>query len=73
MVIFYMDDVLEIFAHPMKTIDGIKRVLKLKDRKVESTKMYLGASLQNVETTDGTKCWEMSSDKYVKAEIINVE
>ena len=35
--------------------------------------MYLGASLQTFETASGKTCWEMSSEKYVRAEVINVE
>ena len=35
--------------------------------------MYLGATLSQVETETGTKCWSMSSEKYVKAAIDNLE
>ena len=35
--------------------------------------MYLGASLLELETADGKKCWNMSSEKYVKAVIENIE
>ena len=35
--------------------------------------MYLGASLEEVETASGTKCWSMASEKYVKAAVTNVE
>ena len=35
--------------------------------------MYLGASIQKVETADGTKCWMMSAEKYVKDSVENVE
>ena len=35
--------------------------------------MYLGALFSDLETSDGTKCWTMSSEKYVKAAIENVE
>ena len=59
MVLCYVDDVLAISADPMKTIDGVKKVFKLKDDKAEPPDMYLGASLQKVETADGTKCWAM--------------
>ena len=41
--------------------------------KNENPDMYLGASLSEIETADGTKCWTMSSEKYVKAAIENVE
>ena len=35
--------------------------------------MYLGALMQKVETEDGTECWMMSTNKYVKAAVENVE
>ena len=41
--------------------------------KAESPETYIGASLQNVETADGTKCWARSSKEHLKAAIINVE
>ena len=50
----------------MKNIEGIKAVFKLKGDKAEVPDMYLGASIQKVETADGTKCLTMSADKYIK-------
>ena len=35
--------------------------------------MYLGASLEQVETKSGTKCWSMFTKKYVKAAVVNLE
>ena len=57
MVLCYVDDVLEISAIPVKTIEGIKALFKLKGDKAEVPDMYLGASIQKVETADGTECW----------------
>ena len=48
-------------------------MFKLKGDKAEVPDMYLGALIQKVETTDGTECWMMSADKYVKAAVENVE
>lgn len=73
MVLCYVDDVLAIGHEPMRTIEGIQKVFKLKDDKAEAPDVYLGASLQVVATKEGTKCWTMSSEKYVKAAIANVE
>ena len=72
MVLCYVDDVLAILATPMKAIEGIKAVFKLKDENSEVPDMYLGASIQKVETSDGTECWMMSEDKYIKAAMENV-
>ena len=48
MVLCYVDDVLAISDMPMRTMYGIRSVLKLKDDKAEVTDMYLGAMLIQV-------------------------
>ena len=72
MVLCYVDDVLTISDMPMRTMDCIRSVFKLKDDKAEVPDVYLGATLSQVETETGTKCWSMSSEKYVKAAIDRV-
>ena len=57
----------------MKTIDGIKSSFQLKGDNAEIPDMYLGATIKNAETTDGTTCWTMSSEKNVKAAVENVK
>ena len=51
----------------MKNIEGIKEVFKFKGEKAEVPDMYLCALIQKVETADGTECWTISAEKYVKA------
>ena len=55
----------------MKDIEGIKAVFKLKGDKVEVSDMYLGASIQKVETADVTECWMIDdmSSKQVRTEV----
>ena len=48
MVLCYVDNVLAISATPMKTIEGIKAVFKLKGDKVEVPDTYLVVSIQKV-------------------------
>ena len=72
MLLCYVDYVLAILATPMKNIEGIKAVFNLKSDKAEVPDMYLGESIQKVETVDGTECWMMSEEKYVKADVENV-
>ena len=57
----------------MKTMDGIRAVFNLKGDKAEKPDMYLRSLLSELETSNGTKCWTMSSEKYVKASIDKVE
>ena len=73
MVLCYVDDVLCISDDPMKTIKGIKRTFKLKDNKIDKPEDYLGATLKNMFLSDGSQLWSMSSAKYVKAAVQNVE
>ena len=58
---------------PIRKMDGIRSVFKLKDEKAEVPDVYLGATLSQVETETGTKCWSVSLEKYVKAAIENLE
>ena len=48
---------LAISDMPMRMVDGIRSVLKLKDDKAEVLDVYLGATLSQVENETGTKCW----------------
>ena len=73
MLLCYVDDVLTISDMPMITMDIIRSVLKLKNEKAEVPDVYLGATLSQVTTETGTKCWSISSEKYVKAAIDNLE
>ena len=73
MVLCYIDDMIAIYDTPMRTMDGIRSIFKLKDEKAEVPDVYLGATLSQVETETGTKCWPMSLEKYVKAAIENLE
>ena len=63
MILCYVDNVLAISETPMKTIEGINAVFKLKGDKVEVPDMYLGESIPKVETADGKECWMMSAEK----------
>ena len=72
-VLCYVDDVLVISSQPMRSMDGIREVFKLKGDKAEKPDMYLGAQITEVQTDNGTKCWSLSSEKYVKAAVSNVD
>ena len=57
----------------MKTMKGIQLTFKLKDDNIDEAKDYLGATLEKIILSDGSQCWSMSSAKYVKAAVQNVE
>ena len=48
-------------------------MFKLKGDKVEVPDMYLGASIQKQETMDGTECWMIFAEKYVKSAVENIK
>ena len=52
---------------------GIQRTFKLKDDKIAEPEDYLGAKLAKMMMSDGSNFWSMSSEKYVKAAVANVE
>ena len=73
LVLCYVDNVLAISHDPMKAIDGFRRSFTLKDNKAEEPETYLAASLEKMATDAGVDCWTMSSEKYCKAAVQNVE
>jgi hypothetical protein len=73
MVLCYVDDVMVISHKPQGTIEGIQSVFKLKGDKAGPPDMYLGVTLEKKKNAQGTDCWTMSPEKYVKAAVENVE
>ena len=74
-VLCYVDDVLCISGKPEETMDGIRSRFTLKDDKVSEPEDYLGAQISKMLARDGSgrKFWTMSSEKYCKAAVTNVE
>jgi len=72
-VLCYVDDVLSISGDAMATMKEIQTVFKLKDDKIEEPTDYLGAVLGKMTLGDGRECWSMSSEKYCKAAVKNIE
>jgi hypothetical protein len=72
MVLIFVDDCLAVSHDPMKTMKGIQKDFKLKDDKIAPPDMYLGSQLEK-KVIDGESCWTMTSEKYVKAAVANVE
>ena len=64
---------MSISHEPLEAISGIKAVFKLKGDKATVPEMYLGGGISEVENSNGTKCWTMSSEKYVKAAVANID
>ena len=73
MVLTNVDNVISIRENPMRAIDGIKTVFKLKSDKTEKLEMYLDGSIVTSTTDQETSCWTMLSEKYVNSAVVNVE
>ena len=71
-ILCYVDDILAISHKAKDALEVVQAVFKLKDDKIEPLDMYLGATLSVIEN-DGIQGWCMTSDKYVKAAVENVE
>ena len=67
-----MDDILVISHKAKDVLKAVQAIFKLKDDKIEPPDMYLGATLSVMEDA-GVQGWCMTSDKYVKAAVENVE
>ena len=71
-ILCYVDDLLAISEDVTKVLQGIQTIFKFKDDKIVCPEVYLGAQLDTM-MVDGFDAWTMSSQKYVKAAIDNVE
>ena len=72
-VLCYVSNILSIPHCPDVTMDGIIARFTLNDNKVEKPTDYLGAQLSKMKDEFGNNFWTMSSSKYCKAAITNVE
>ena len=72
-VLCYVDDILSIYHCPDVTMDGIRSRFTLKDNKVEEPTNYLGAQLSKKKDGFDNEFRTMSSFKYCKSAITNVE
>ena len=71
-ILCYVDDILAISHKAKDVLKAVQAIFKLKDDRIEPPDMYLGAMLSVMED-DGVWGWCMTSDKYVKAVVENVE
>ncbi len=68
----YVDDTLCISHDPMKTMEAISKLYRIKDNSIEPPKTYLGAQvLQYKLPNDNSKIrWAMSSQHYIANVIV---
>ena len=71
-ILCYVDDLLAISHDAEKVLKGVQAMFKFKDDKIDKPDVYLRAQLDKM-SVDGFEGWTMSSEKYVKAAIENIE
>ena len=71
-VLCYVDDLLAMSQKSDEILKSVQHVFKLKDDKIKPPDMYLGAQLGTMEF-DGVEGWYISSEKYVRAALENIE
>ena len=71
-ILCYVDDLLAISHDAEKVLKSVQDTFKFKDDRIDKPYIYLGAQLDKM-SVDGFKGWTMSSEKYVKAAIENIE
>ena len=68
----YIDDILSVSLNAKSILQSLQGQFKLKGYKIEPPDMYLGAQLGTMQV-EGNNGWFMSSEKYVKSAIQNIE
>ena len=71
-ILCYVDDLLAISHDAEKVLKSVQDTFKFKDDKIDDPDVYLGAQLDKI-SVDGFEGWTMSSEKYVKSAIKNIE
>ena len=71
-ILCYVDDILSVSLNATSILKSTHVNFKLKDDKIEPPSDYLGAVLRQMDI-DGKTGWYLSSEKYVKSAVENVE
>ena len=71
-IMCYVDDILSVSHDAKSILQSLQGQFKLKGDKIEPPDMYLGTQLGTMQVK-GNKGWFMSSEKYVKSAIQNIE
>ena len=71
-ILCYVDDLLAISHDAQKVLKSVQDTFKFKDNKIDKPDVYLGAQLVKM-SVDGFEGLTMSSEKYIKLAIENIE
>lgn len=73
MICVYVDDILVLSRNPDMILSIIQDTFELKGGGGETPKTYLGASISKAQFVDGTECWALSPEDYLKNAVKVVE
>ena len=73
MFLCYVDDVLVMSHNPTAIMEDIGAKFQIKNDECGPPEFYLGAGVEKFNLEDGSQCWSMRSDKYVKNAVQTVE
>jgi hypothetical protein len=73
MICVYVDDILCVSKEPKALIDVIQNSYELKKESIKKPEVYLGATIEKIETKEGVPCWAMSPETYMRNAIKIVE
>ena len=73
MVCVYVDDILCVSKDHKAIIETIEESYELKKGSVKPPDVYLGATVEKIESKSGVPCWAMSPEAYMKNAIKIVE
>ena len=71
-ILCYVDDILSVSLNATSILKSVQDNFKLKDDKIEPPSDYLGAVLRQMDI-NGKTGWCLSSEKYVKLAVENIE
>ena len=72
-ILLYVDDCLSIGVDATATLKKLDQYFQMKPGTIDDPDIYLGNRLKPVILNDGVIAWGMSSSKYVREAIANVE
>lgn len=73
MICVYVDDILCVSKDPKALIDVTQNSYELKKESIKKPEVYLGATIEKIETKEGVPCWAMSPETYMRNAIKIVE
>ncbi len=72
-LLVYVDDVLVVSHAPSEVMIAIGEQFEIKNDEYGPPTTYLGAGISQVQIDDGSMCWSMESQKYVKAAVETIQ